>query len=166
MEIVDLTGERRELAVPVVLDAYTGIYRWHAKRTLFEVPEVRAVLEGDGVVAVSMLDDPAPEVGYVYYLLVLAEHRARGLGGRLLDDALGRFRAARKSVAYAATGEENVGMTRLLLRRGFRAVARKERGYREGGLGAWGLRSRMRVVYGEALYGLRLREAESTVPTS
>jgi hypothetical protein len=36
-------------------------------------------------------------------------------------------------------------------------VARKELGWREGGLGAWGLRSRMRIISGETLYGRRLR---------
>ena len=48
-------------------------------------------------------------------------------------------------------------MVAALERRGFRRVERKELGWEEGGLGAWGLRSRMTLVGGEFLMGLRLR---------
>ncbi len=155
-ELIDLVGAERDRAVPVLLDSFEGIYRWHAKRTLREAGEVRAaVVEGE-VVAVSMLERFVPEVGYVYYLAVAARRRRLGLGRRLLDDALARFERAGVEVVYAAAEEENTASLELFRSRGFRPVERKELGYKEGGLGAWGLRSRMRVVGGEVLMGKRI----------
>jgi len=154
--LVDLVGPERERAVPVIRDGFVGIYRWHAKRTLREVPIVRAVEARGEVVGATLLDLLVPEVGYVYYLMVLSEHRRHGLGGLLLDDALAIFRARAVEVVYGAVQSDNAPSQRLFARRGFREVARKETGWREGGLGAWGLRSRMWIVPGERLLGLRL----------
>jgi len=157
--LIDLVGDDRERAVPVIRDGFVGVYRWHAKRTLREVPIVRA-LELDGaVVAVSLLDRLVPQVGYVYYIAVLAAHRRRGLGARLLDDALDQFRQRAAEVVYAAVRSDNEASMNLFEHHGFRSVERKETGWREGGLGAWGLRSRMWLVPGETLLGLRLRPA-------
>jgi ribosomal protein S18 acetylase RimI-like enzyme len=153
---VDLEGAERERAVPVIIDSFEGIYRWHAKRTLREIPIVRAVVDEGRVVAVSMLELLVPEVGYVYYLAVAGSHRRRGLGRLLLQDALERFAREGAEVAYAAAEEDNAASLALFRSFGFRTVERKELGYREGGLGAWGLRSRMRVVWGEVLLGKRI----------
>jgi L-amino acid N-acyltransferase YncA len=156
LRLLDLTGDERERAVPVIRDGFVGIYRWHAKRTLREVPTVRAATPDGEVLGVSLLDRLAPEVGYVYYIVVLSAHRGRGIGRALLDDALAIFRRTGAWVVYAAVQADNVPSRRLFERRGFRTVERKETGWREGGLGAWGLRSRMRLVPGELLLGLRL----------
>jgi ribosomal protein S18 acetylase RimI-like enzyme len=155
--IVDLADGDRERAVPVLIDSFTGIYRWHAKRTLREVDRVRAVVRGDDVVALTMLEPLVVDVGYVYYVAVASSERGRGLGGRLLDDALSIFQEDDRAVAYVATEEENEPMVRALARRGFREVERAELGWADGGLGAWGLRSRMTLVSGEILMGRRLR---------
>ncbi len=162
--LVELEGPARERGIPVIRDGFVGVYRWHAKRTLKEVPIVRAVEEHGEIVGLSLLDLLVPEVGYVYYLAVLTSHRGRGLGGVLLDDALDRFRSRGAEVVYAAVGEENAPSRHLFERRGFRPVARKETGWREGGLGAWGLRSRMRIVPGELLLGVRLRPPSAPPP--
>lgn len=155
--LTDLAPSERERAVPVLKEGFTGIYRWHAKRTLRSATWVRAAeLAPRELVGVSILERLAPEVGYVFYLAVAQRHRGTGLGGRLLDDALRLFRAERFRVAYGAVEEENEPSRRLFRSRGFREVERKELSYREGGLGAWGLRSSMRLVGGELLYGLRL----------
>ena len=157
--IIDLAGPDRERAVPVIRDGFVGIYRWHAKRTLREVQVVRAA-ESDGtIVGVSMLERLVPQVGYVYYIAVATDHRRTGLGGRLLDDAIDRFRAEGAEVLYAAVQSDNAPSIALFRSRGFRTVERKETGYLEGGLGAWGLRSRMRLVYGELLLGRRIAPA-------
>jgi ribosomal protein S18 acetylase RimI-like enzyme len=166
LDPVDLPESERERAVPVLLDSFTGIYRWHAKRTLREVGRVRAIQDGGRVVAITMLEVLVPAVGYVYYVAVAASHRGRGLSSRLLDDALAIFRAGGQSVVYVATEPENRPMVAGLERRGFRTVERKEPGYAEGGLGAWGLRSRMTLVSGEVLYGLRVRAWAGTTPTA
>ncbi len=151
-----LVGPDRERAVPAIRDGFVGIYRWHAKRQLREVTSVRAAVQGGEVVGAALLDRLLPEVGYVYYITVLTAHRRTGVGGRLLDDALERYRHEFAEVVYAAVQSENAPSLRLFVSRGFREVARRELGWREGGLGAWGLRSRMRLVPGERLLGLRL----------
>jgi ribosomal protein S18 acetylase RimI-like enzyme len=157
--LVDLPPEDRERAVPVLIDSFVGIYRWHAKRTLREVQAVRGA-ELDGALAgIAMLERLVPEVGYVYYIAVASAHRQKGIGGRLLDDALARFRRDGARVVYAAVQSDNAASRALFTSRGLRVVERKELGYQEGGLGAWGLRSRMRLVYGELLLGRRLDEA-------
>jgi ribosomal protein S18 acetylase RimI-like enzyme len=163
--LVDLDGSARERAVAVIRDGFVGIYRWHAKRTLREVPTVRAAVLGGEVVGVSLLDLLVPEVGYVYYVAVLRAHRGLGVGGSLLDDALGGFRTREVFVVYAAVQANNVPSRRLFERRGFRPVERREPGWLEGGLGAWGLRSRMRLVPGEVLLGLRLKPPPTTSGT-
>jgi ribosomal protein S18 acetylase RimI-like enzyme len=153
--LVDLVGDDRERAVPVLIDSFEGIYRWHAKRTLHRIPEVRGAVAGAELAGVSMLERLTPEVGYVYYLAVARRFRAHGVGGILLDDAIARFRAHGAVIVYGAVEEDNTPSLRLFRSRGFREVERKELNYQGGGLGAWGLRSRMMIVHGEVLYGRR-----------
>ena len=156
VELVDLPEGQRDAAVPILIDSFVGIYRWHAKRTLRTIPWVRGARIEGKLGAVSLLEMLTPEVGYVYYLAVGKGYRYRGLGGILLDDALGRFRARGAQIVYAAAEEDNAVSLRLFRSRGFRTIERRELGYKEGGLGAWGLRSRMMLVSGEILLGTRL----------
>jgi L-amino acid N-acyltransferase YncA len=162
--VTDLVGGEREEALPVILDSFEGIYRWHAKRTLREVSLVRAVRIEGQVRAISMLERLVPEVGYVYYLAVAKTERRKGLGRVLLDDALQRFEREGAEVVFAAAGEDNAPSIALFRSRGFRTVERKEPSYRDGGLGAWGLRSRMRIVWGEVLLGKRIVAHRPTLP--
>jgi len=163
VEILDLPLAERERAVPILLDGFTGIYRWHAKRTLRQIGRVRAAVVGEEVVGVAMLDYLNDAVGYVYYLAVGAGRRRAGIGSRLLDDALREFRRAGLKVVYGAVEEDNVPSIRLFESRGFRIVDRHEPGYEQGGLGAWGLRTRMMLVHGEVLLGRRL-DGDTAVP--
>ena len=162
LQWTDLEGDARERAVPVLIDSFVGIYRWHAKRTLYRVSRVRAALLGGTVVGVAMLERLAPEIGYVYYLAVARNYRRRGLGGALLDDALAAFRSARARIVYAAAEEENEESISLFRSRGFRVVERDEPSYQDGGLGAHGLRTKMMLVPGEVLLGIELGSAPTT----
>ncbi len=166
VRIADLDGAGRERAVPVLIDSFVGIYRWHAKRTLRQVSSVRGAFAGDELVGVAMLERLVPAVGYVYYLAVRRADRRRGVAAALLDDALERFRRDGVRVVYAAAEEDNEGSIALFRSRGFRTVERRELGWAEGGLGAWGLRSRMWVVSGEVLLGLRLAPEPSGASAS
>jgi ribosomal protein S18 acetylase RimI-like enzyme len=159
VRLTSLEGDERERAVPVLKEGFEGIYRWHAKRTLRSVSTVRGAWQGPELVGVSMLERIAPHVGYVYYLSVARSSRKRGIGATLLDDALDRFRDEGMEVVYAAVEEDNAPSLALFRSRGFREVDRREPHYTEGGLGAYGLRSKMWVVSGEMLLGLRLSPA-------
>ena len=163
---VDLVGDQRELAVPILIDSFVGIYRWHAKRTLRRISIVRGARDEERLVGVSMLEDLAPGVGYVYYIAVSRASRHRKVGTFLLDDALTRFRTQRSEIVYAAAEEDNVASLALFRSHGFRLIDRDETGYRDGGLGAWGLRSKMMVVHGEVLMGIRLNPPGTSVELS
>ncbi len=152
----ELKGLARDAAIPVLKEGFVGIYRWHAKRTLRTVSTVRVVEVDREIVGFALLERLSPEAGYVYYVAVSRAARRQGVGGRLLDDAIRRFRSQGVQVVYAAVERGNRASRGLLRSRGFRSVARKELHHREGGLGAWGLRSRMWIVSGEALFGLRI----------
>ncbi len=154
--LTELTDGARENAVPVIVDSFTGIYRWHAKRTLRSVSRVRGAWRSGELVGVSMLELLDPAVGYVYYLAVLRSHRRSGVARRLLDDALDLFRKCRGPSRLRRGGRGQLRLFAAVRERGFRPTAPKERSWREGGLGAWGFRSRMMVVSGELLLGLRL----------
>lgn len=136
LELIDLPAGARVVAVPLLVDSFVGIYRWHAKRTLRDAAWVRAARRGEELVGVSMLEPLTAEVGYVYYLAVLAAHRGEGIGARLLDDALDRFRQSHRWVVYGAAEAENAPSLGRLRSRGFRPVERRELGYVEGRLGA------------------------------
>lgn len=156
LRIVELSRAARESALPTLREGFVGVYRWHAKRMLSRVPSVRAALQDGLIVGVALLDRLEPEVGYVYYLAVGERQRRRGVGGALLDDALERFSRDGCEVVYAAVERENAPSVALFRSRGLRLVQRDERSYRDGGLGARGLRTRMRIVSGELLFGRRL----------
>ena len=163
-ELRTLEGEARESAVPTLKEGFEGIYRWHAKRTLRTVGTVRAAVVAGRIAGVALLEQLAPEVAYVYYLAVGTAFRRRGIGRALLDDALGRFRSEGVEVVYAAVEEDNLPSQRLFRSRGFRVIERTEPNWQTGGLGAQGLRTRMWIVHGELLFGLRLAEHTGTAP--
>jgi ribosomal protein S18 acetylase RimI-like enzyme len=158
LPFVDLAGTERERAIPVLRDSFVGIYRWHAKRQLREVDRVRGIVDGSEVVAASLLTKLVPEAGYVYYLAVASARRRQGLGRRLMDDALEWFRQEKVEVVYAAVEDDNPPSLSLFRSAGLRIVTKDESSYLDGGLGARGLRTKMWIVPGELLLGLRLRE--------
>ena len=161
-EITSLEPGERDGAIPIVIDAFSGVYRWHAKRTLREARWVRAARAEGRLVGVAMLEPLNATVGYVYYIAVRADCRRRGVARRLLDDALRWLRAHGSQIAYAVVTEGNAPSESLFRSRGFRPIEREEASYQDGGLGARGLRSRMRIVRGERLMGRRLSETDPT----
>jgi ribosomal protein S18 acetylase RimI-like enzyme len=154
--IIDLVGADRDQVIPILKESFTGYYRWHAKRQLREVPTVRALRVGAEWWGATELDRLAPEVGYVYYVFTGRAHRRQGVAAALLDDALRSFRAEGAAIVYAVVGTTNRASLGLFRSRGFRPVRDTETNWRDGGLGAWGLRSRMRIIAGERLLARRL----------
>jgi len=163
--IVTLRRPARSQAVPTLRDSFVGYYRWHAKRTLREVDQVRAIREGKRVVALVMFEELVRGVGYVNYLAVARDHRREGMGKRLLDEALAVLRRRGSFIVFSAAARSNRASIALLESRGFRRTRRSERSWVDGGLGAWGLRSRMHIVAGEVVLARRWR-ARARAPSS
>lgn len=157
--IVELVGPDRDQVLPILKESFTGYYRWHAKRQLREVPVVRAFRVGTEWWGAIALDRLAPEVGYVYYVFTGRRHRRRGVARSMVDDALRGFRRERVAIVYAVVRATNRASLGLFRSRGFVPVAPDEKNWRDGGLGAWGLRSRMRIIAGERLLARRVAGA-------
>jgi ribosomal protein S18 acetylase RimI-like enzyme len=64
-------------------------------------------------------------IGWIHHLAVAAEFSGRGLGRRLLEHALARFRAEGMALAQIETLEQNAIGRHLFPSLGFREVARK-----------------------------------------
>jgi ribosomal protein S18 acetylase RimI-like enzyme len=151
-----LSGSARSGVLPILKESFTGYYRWHAKRTLLEIERVQVATLNRTIAGAALLERLVPEVGYISYIFVGSGFRRRGVGAALFDDAIRKFRRQRVLVVYAVAEPENRASIALIRSRGFRRTERKETSWKEGGLGAWGLRSRMRIIGDEVLFGLRL----------
>jgi len=83
--------------------------------------------EGSGAVVgyVTMQADPETRIGWIHNLAVAAEARGTGLGRRLLEHALDRFRVAGMTVAKIETLEHNPIGRHLYPSLGFVEVARQ-----------------------------------------
>lgn len=162
----ELSGSARTAVEPILKESFTGYYRWHAKRTLHEIEHVRVARSDRTIAGAALLERLVPDVGYVSYLFVGTKIRRRGVGAALFDDAIRRFRRQGVRVVFAVAEPGNRPSIALMRSRGFRKTERKETGWKDGGLGAWGLRSRMRIIGDEVLFGLRLDAPPKRSPTT
>jgi ribosomal protein S18 acetylase RimI-like enzyme len=80
---------------------------------------------GDTVGYVTMLFDTETRIGWIHNLAVADGLRNQGLGRRLLEFALDRFRAEGMTVAKIETLEQNLVGQYLYPALGFREVARQ-----------------------------------------
>jgi ribosomal protein S18 acetylase RimI-like enzyme len=74
---------------------------------------------------VTMAFDPETRIGWIHNLAVRADQRGQGLGRRLIEHALDRFRAAGMAVARIETLEQNPIGRQLYPSLGFLEVARQ-----------------------------------------
>ena len=118
--IEEVPRAARGSLLPLLEESFTGLYLWHARRTLRRARWVRAAARGGNPLGVSMLTLPHPRIGYVYYVAVAGAARSTGVGGLLLDDAMARLRRAGARVVLAAARRENGQARGLLQSRGFR----------------------------------------------
>jgi len=144
--------ESRKLLPPLLDQCFTGIYRWHAKRTLRSVRWVREAIRGDATVGLAMLRMIGERSGYVNYIAVTPPQRAAGVGGLLLDDALRILRAEGARETYACVRAENAPSIRLVesrcfIRTGFYELVRSR-----GLVSAAILWMRMVVAPGEKVF--------------
>jgi len=149
-------GERARL-LPILEESFEGLYLWHARRTLQSIEVVRAAKTAEGEDAgLLMLKRIAQGAGYVYYVAVPPRFRRRGVGGRLLDDAISYFARSEVRDVYASVEEDNIESRTLFGSRGFERVQGAEMAKRYGRVRALLMYREMTVVPGELLLGKRL----------
>jgi ribosomal protein S18 acetylase RimI-like enzyme len=162
-ETSDVPVAERAALVPIIEESFQGLYRWHARRTLRKVQTVLAgrtpAGEYAGLIMLKTLGDGS---GYVYYVAVLPRFRGRGLGGRLLDEAIDHFKRREVAEVYASAEEENTESKGLFASRGFKMLEGSEMQERYGRIRALLIYREMTFVPGEQLMSLRLK-ADSKV---
>jgi ribosomal protein S18 acetylase RimI-like enzyme len=156
-EIIDVPVTERGRLLPILEESFEGLYLWHARRTLQSIETVRAARtpEGDdaGLLMMKMLGDGA---GYVDYVAVARSWRRRGIGGRLLDDAVSYLANGGARDIFASVGEENGESKTLFGSRGFERVDMSEMADRYGRVRALLMYREMMVVPGEVLLRRRV----------
>jgi ribosomal protein S18 acetylase RimI-like enzyme len=151
MTIRDVAPADRERLDGVLQESFTGIYLRHARKTLSEVPVVRAIFTGDSAIGLSMLKTLEEGPGYVYYIAVSSSSRRKGIGKRLLLDALKLFTSMGSKEVYASVGAENLESNALFRGQGFRKTDYSEVAHKYGVIKAITMYRAMYVVPGEHL---------------
>jgi ribosomal protein S18 acetylase RimI-like enzyme len=157
VEIAEVPKGERERLLPILEESFEGLYLWHARRTLHGIGVVRVARTPDGEDAgLIMLKELGDGAGYVYYVAVPPRFRMRGIGGRLLDDALSLFAEKGVGDVYASVEEDNAGSKRLFASRGFERVQGSKMAAKYGRIRSLLMYREMTVVPGEVLLGKRL----------
>ncbi len=157
VEIAEVPKAERSRLLPILEESFEGLYLWHARRTLQSIEVVKAATTAEGEDAgLIMLKMLAEGAGYVYYVAVPPRFRRKGVGGRLLDDALSQLGQRGAQDAYASVEEDNVESKTLFGSRGFQRVQGSEMAERYGRIRSLLMYREMMVVPGEILLGKRL----------
>jgi len=159
VEISEVRASDRRRLLPILEESFEGLYLWHARRTLSSISLVKAARVDGEDAGVSMLKIVAEKAGYVYYIAVARRFRGRGIGGRLLDDALSLFRRQGMENVYASVEEENVESKALFSSRGFQPIPSNQLANEYGRVRAFIMSREMMVVPGEVLLRKRLGAA-------
>jgi ribosomal protein S18 acetylase RimI-like enzyme len=153
IRIADVVNDRSSLE-PILKESFEGWYLRHSLRVLGEVERVRgAEMNGENV-GLTMLKTLDGGAGYLYYLAVSRVHRRRGIGSRLIDDAVGCFRKEGVHEVYASI--ENEDAARLFSSKGFTRTDFSEVSKRYGLFRAVSMYRSMLSVPGEVLFRLDL----------
>jgi len=157
VDIEEVPRAERAMLLPILEESFEGLYLWHARRTLesIEVVRVARTTEGEdaGLIMLKMLEDDA---GYVYYVAVPRRFRRRGIGGRLLDDAVSYLATRGAREVYASVEEDNAESNALFGSRGFEGVDLARMSRRYGRIRALMMYREMMVVPGETLLSKHL----------
>jgi ribosomal protein S18 acetylase RimI-like enzyme len=145
-------AEARADLGPILDQSFKGIYRWHSRRTLRAVQCVREATQGDTRMGLAMLTLLGQDSGYIYYIAVTPSHRAMGVGGALLDDALEQLRTFGAREIFAAVRTGNLPSIRLLLSRHFAKTCYRELVQSKGFARATRLWMQMVIAPGEKVF--------------
>ena len=157
LNIEEVSAEARETLMPILEVSFTGLYLWHARRTLRSARWVRSATQGSAVVGLAM-SAMFESSGYVYYVAVTPSQRAKGVGGVLIDDAVGLLRAEGAREIFACARAENAASIRLLRSRDFVVTSFPELVRSKGFIASGSLWMRMVVAPGEKVFTRDLRE--------
>ncbi len=157
VEVVEVPKGARDRLLPILEESFEGMYLWHARRTLQSIVVVKAARSPEGEDAgLIMLKSLPHAAGYVYYVAVPPRFRRKGVGGRLIDEAIAHFAGAGARDIYASVPEYNEESKALFASRGFGRVSGSEMSERYGRIRALLMYREMMVVPGELLMGKRL----------
>ena len=155
--MVDVPPGERERLVPILEESFEGLYLWHAKRTLRGIGVVRAARTPEGEDAgIAMLKTLSEGPGYVYYVAVPPRFRRKGVGGRLLEDALAYFAAKGSPEVFASVPDDNDASKGLFSAKGFERVKESDVAQKYGRFKSFVMYREMMVVPGEVLLVKRL----------
>jgi ribosomal protein S18 acetylase RimI-like enzyme len=157
MNIEEVPVDARGSLRPVLDESFTGLYRWHARRTLRSVAQVRKATRDGVLLGFTMSTMVRRDIGYIYYAAVTTSARAQGVGGALLDDALQRLRADGAQEFFACARKKNKPAVRLLQSRNFVRTTFHEVALAKGFADTVRLWVRMVVAPGESVYVRWLR---------
>jgi ribosomal protein S18 acetylase RimI-like enzyme len=164
VEISEVAPSERERLLPILEESFEGLYLWHSRRTLNSISLVKAARVAGEDAGVAMLKTVASKAGYVYYIAVAKRFRGKGIGGRLLDDALALFSDQGMEEVYASVEEENVESNALFSSRGFERMTGNELADEYGRVRAFIMAREMMVVRGEVLLRKKLGTTAPTEP--
>jgi len=153
IRIADVVSDRGSLE-PILRESFEGWYLRHSLRTLGEVETVRGAEMSGKKVGLTMLKTLDGGVGYLYYLAVQRVHRRKGIGGKLIDDAVECFRKQGVREVYASV--ENEEAIHLFSSKGFLRTDFGEVSRRYGLFRAVSMYRNMLSVPGEVLFRLEL----------
>ncbi len=152
LRIRGVPNESRGSLRPILDQSFTGLYRWHAKKTLASIRWVTEAVRGDAKAGVAMFTMLGARSGYIYYLAVIPALRAGGVGGLLLDDALRQLLTSGATEAFACARTDNIPSIGLLRSRDFVRTGFRELAASKGFPAATRLWMKMVVAPGEKVF--------------
>jgi ribosomal protein S18 acetylase RimI-like enzyme len=162
VEIAEVPPSERRRLLPILEEGFEGMYLWHSRRTLNSISLVKAARVGGEDAGLAMLKLVAEKAGYVYYIAVAKRFRGKGIGGKLLDDALSLFSGQGVEEVYASVEKDNAGSNALFSSRGFERLVGNELAEEYGRVRAFIMAREMMVVRGEVLLRKKLRAEKPT----
>ena len=158
--ITDFGPGARDVLEPILDESFEGWYLRHSKKTLHEIGKVR-VAELDGrPTGLAMLKSLGDGVGYIYYVAVAKSYRRRGVGGKLVEDAVAHFASLGAKMVYASV--ENEDAENLFTSRGFKRTDFSAVSKRYGLLRAVSMYRSMLSVPGEVLLETEISDPRQT----
>ncbi len=149
--VVDYPPGKREALERLLEKSFEGWYLRHSKRTIRNIETVKAALRSGAPVGLTMLKKLDERYGYVFYIAVAMEERKKGVGGRLLDEALAHFGRLGMIGVYASVEEGNEASRKLFQSRKFVHISFGDESKKHGVVRTLMMYRTMRVVPREIL---------------